>query len=239
MRDQSYDDGSRPYRSRHSRIASSTRSRVQRRSIAPGMAGLAVRVRVALAVARLGVGAAAAAHADVARLDRPRLLPGRVVEVRLDRRRRAAEPLGDLRDREALDLAVVARQRDRAAALNHPVMSRRIDIGSHPFQVLLGSVLAPDLPLASRLGGSAGFSALIVLGEAEPGERQELADAMARPYQLLVSDHPREVRTLPKRAHDPLALARHQDRRTRYARMDPASAGGRLARWYGRTPHRE
>ena len=43
-----------------------------------GMAGLAVRVGVALAVARLGVRAAAAAHPDVACLDRPRLLPGRV-----------------------------------------------------------------------------------------------------------------------------------------------------------------
>jgi hypothetical protein len=53
------------------------------------MAYLAVGVGVALAVARLGVGAAAAAHADVARLDGPRLLAGGVVEVRLDRRGRA------------------------------------------------------------------------------------------------------------------------------------------------------
>ena len=60
-------------------IASSTRSDVQRRSIAPGMAGLAVPVGVTLAVARLGVRAAAAAHADIARLDRPRLLAGGVL----------------------------------------------------------------------------------------------------------------------------------------------------------------
>src|SRR5256885_1627777 len=55
------------------------------------VAGLAVGVRVAVAVPRLGVRAAAAAHADVAGLDRPGLLPGRVVEVRLDRRRREPE----------------------------------------------------------------------------------------------------------------------------------------------------
>ena len=40
-----------------------------------GVTGLAVRVSVALAVARLCVRAAAAADPDVARLDRPRLLP--------------------------------------------------------------------------------------------------------------------------------------------------------------------
>ena len=51
------------------------------RSIAPGMARLAVGVGVALAVARLRVGAAAAAHADVAGLDRPRLLAGRIPSV--------------------------------------------------------------------------------------------------------------------------------------------------------------
>ena len=53
------------------------------------MAGLAVRVRVAIAVARLRACTAAAAHADVTGLDRPRLLAGRIVEVRLDGRRRA------------------------------------------------------------------------------------------------------------------------------------------------------
>jgi hypothetical protein len=35
VRDQSYEEGSVPNRERHSRIASSTRSRVHRRSIAP------------------------------------------------------------------------------------------------------------------------------------------------------------------------------------------------------------
>ena len=58
-----------------------------------GVAGLAVRVGVALAVARLGVSAAAAAHADVAGLHRPCLLPRGVIEVGLDRRGRAAEAL--------------------------------------------------------------------------------------------------------------------------------------------------
>jgi len=86
------------------------------------VAGLAVRVGVAFAVARLGVGAASAAHADVPGLDRPRLLAGRVVEVRFDRCRRATKAVGDLGDRQPLGLAVVACQRDRAAALNHPVV---------------------------------------------------------------------------------------------------------------------
>jgi hypothetical protein len=45
----------------------------------PRMAHLAIRVGVALAVARLRIRAAAAAHPPVARLDRPRLLAGRVV----------------------------------------------------------------------------------------------------------------------------------------------------------------
>jgi hypothetical protein len=88
------------------------------------MAGLAVRVGVALAVARLRVGAAAAAHPLVARLDRPRLLPGGVVEVRLDRRRRATETVGDLPDRETLELAVMTRQGDRPATLENPTRSR-------------------------------------------------------------------------------------------------------------------
>ena len=45
----------------------------------------------------------------------------RVIEVRLDRRRRPAELLGDLRDRQALCLAVMPRQCHRTAALTHPV----------------------------------------------------------------------------------------------------------------------
>jgi hypothetical protein len=40
VRDQSYDVGTRPYRERHSCIAARTRSRVQRRSIAPGWQAL-------------------------------------------------------------------------------------------------------------------------------------------------------------------------------------------------------
>jgi hypothetical protein len=59
------------------------------------MAVLAIGIGVALAVARLRVGAAAAAHAYVTRLDRPRLLPRGVVQVRLDRRR--CTPQGDVR----------------------------------------------------------------------------------------------------------------------------------------------
>ena len=88
------------------------------------VARLAVRVRVALAVARLRVRAAAAAHADVAGLDRPRLLAGRVVEVRLDRRRRATEAIGDLGDREALSLPKMPGQCHGASALCNPIGSR-------------------------------------------------------------------------------------------------------------------
>ena len=40
VRDQSYEDGSFPYRERHTHIAASTRSRVQRRSIEPGWQAL-------------------------------------------------------------------------------------------------------------------------------------------------------------------------------------------------------
>jgi hypothetical protein len=52
VRDQSYEDGSRRYRERHSRIALSTRSRVQRRSIAPEITGEKVTAAQARAVAR-------------------------------------------------------------------------------------------------------------------------------------------------------------------------------------------
>ena len=47
-----------------------------------------------------------------------------VVEVRLDRRRRATEAVGDLPDREALELAVMPRQSDRPATLENPTRSR-------------------------------------------------------------------------------------------------------------------
>lgn len=85
------------------------------------VAGLAVRIRVPLSVARLGVRAAAPAHPDVAGLDRSRLLAGRIVEVRLDRRRGAAEAGGDLLDRQALELPVMTCQGHRAAALRNPI----------------------------------------------------------------------------------------------------------------------
>jgi hypothetical protein len=50
----------------------------------------------------------------------------RVVDVRLDRRGGAAETVGDLPDREALELAVMARKRDRAATFDHAaILSRR------------------------------------------------------------------------------------------------------------------
>jgi hypothetical protein len=85
-----------------------------------GVARLSVGVGLALAVPRLRVGAAAAAHPDVAGLDRPRLLAGRIVEVRLDGRRRAAQPVGDLLDRQALELPVMELTRPRRGGAPQP-----------------------------------------------------------------------------------------------------------------------
>src|SRR6478672_4919177 len=106
------------------------------------MAALAVRVRVALSVARLRVGAAAAAHADVARLDRTRLRPGRVVEVGLYGGWRAAEPPGDLPDRQPFSLTEVPRQRDRPATLGDAVVRSRRG-GRHISYVLLSPRRVP------------------------------------------------------------------------------------------------
>ncbi len=83
------------------------------------MAAFAVRIRVSLAVARLRVGAAAAAHTHVTGLHRPGLRSCRVVKVGLDRRWRATEPIGDLRDRQA------------SASLDHTVIRRRRSTGGH------------------------------------------------------------------------------------------------------------
>ena len=107
------------------------------------MAALAIPIGVALAVARLGVGAAAAAHPDIPRLDRPRLVSGGVVEISLDRCRRATETRGDLTDRKPLAPAEVARQRDRAATLKHAVTCKRRPTGVHPLQVLPTSAISP------------------------------------------------------------------------------------------------
>ena len=82
-----------------------------------GMAALAVRVGVAFAVARAGRRAAGAARALIARLDRAGLLAGGVVEIAPHGRRRAPQPLCDLRDREPLALAQVPGDRHRPAAL--------------------------------------------------------------------------------------------------------------------------
>ena len=143
VRDQSYEDGSLPYRRRQSSMASTTRSRFHRRSIAPGWQALQYGYASPLplfcsrlgyvagswtwpvAVAGLRVGAAAAAHPLVASLDRPRLLPGRIVEVRLHGRGRAAETVGDIPDRQALELAVVACKRHGASAFGNAVESGR------------------------------------------------------------------------------------------------------------------
>jgi hypothetical protein len=80
----------------------------------------------------LRVGAAAAAHALVAGLDRLRLLPGRVVEIRLDGRRRSPQAAGDLSDRQALGLTVGPRERDSTATLNHSIRDCRTGTRRHP-----------------------------------------------------------------------------------------------------------
>jgi len=49
----------------------------------------------------------------------------RVVEIRLDGRRRAAEPAGDLGNRQALGLAEVAGQGNGASPLTHAIERRR------------------------------------------------------------------------------------------------------------------
>ena len=56
---------------------------------------------------------------------------GRVVEVRLDRCRRATEPVGDLPDREALELAVMPRQGHRPSTLKNPTHSRGWRLARH------------------------------------------------------------------------------------------------------------
>lgn len=48
-----------------------------------------------------------------------------IVEVRLDRGWRAVEPVRDLPDREALALAVMAREDDRTPALNDSIETGR------------------------------------------------------------------------------------------------------------------
>ena len=54
-----------------------------------------------------------------------------VIEVRLDRRWRATETIGDLSDREALELAVMPRQGDRPATLENPTRSRGRRLDRH------------------------------------------------------------------------------------------------------------
>jgi hypothetical protein len=85
------------------------------------MAALAELVSVALAAARRGRGAAPSTHALVAALHSSSLLAGRVIEVGLDGGFRATETSGDLSDREALLVAVVARKRRSPAPFMHTI----------------------------------------------------------------------------------------------------------------------
>ena len=66
-----------------------------------------------LAAAGCGGSAAPPAHPLVAALHGPGLLPGRVIEIGLDRRRRSSQTCGDLRDRGPFGLTEVTCQRDR------------------------------------------------------------------------------------------------------------------------------
>ncbi len=104
------------------------------------VARLAIGVGVPLPVARLRVRAAAAAYAHVSGLDRPGLFAGRIVEVRLYRRRRTPEPIRDVSDRESLGLAEVARQSDRPATLENPIRSGGSRLARHARSRYLGSL---------------------------------------------------------------------------------------------------
>jgi hypothetical protein len=80
------------------------------------MTVLAELVRVTLAAARCGWSAASSAHSLVAALHGSGLLAGRVVEIGLDCGLGATESTGDLGNREALLVAIVARERRRSTA---------------------------------------------------------------------------------------------------------------------------
>ncbi len=86
-----------------------------------GMAAFAIRVSVALAVPWRGGRPAAATHSPVARLDRACLIAGRIVEIRLYGCFCTSQPTSDLRDRQTLLVAVVARELRRAAPFRDPV----------------------------------------------------------------------------------------------------------------------
>jgi hypothetical protein len=85
------------------------------------MAAVAVLIRVTFPAASGGRGAAAPTYPSVAGLDCSSFLPGRVVKVALDRRRGAAESLGDLDDRQAFGFPVVPGEQYGAFALGHAV----------------------------------------------------------------------------------------------------------------------
>jgi hypothetical protein len=62
-------------------------------------------------------------NVDITGRDRPRLLAGRVIEIGLDRRRRATEAIGDLGDRQALSLPKMPGECHGASALCNPIAS--------------------------------------------------------------------------------------------------------------------
>jgi hypothetical protein len=64
------------------------------------------------------------------------------VEISLDRGGVAAEPFGDLGDRQLFELAEVARNCDGAPTLDHSVVALQRGGGAHAYQVLQESALA-------------------------------------------------------------------------------------------------
>jgi hypothetical protein len=80
-----------------------------------------------------------------------------IVEVGLNRRRRAPQPVGDLRDRQILRFPIVASNRDSAPTLNDPIGHRARDVRRHgrdgtaaDWCSRLGTPLAPSLARRHR-----------------------------------------------------------------------------------------
>jgi len=116
-----------------------------------GMTAFAIRVGVALAVPGRGGRPAAATHPPVARLDRARLIASWIVEIALDGCFCAPQPTSDLRDRQTLQVAIVAGELRRTAPFRDPVEhqnpkpTRRCRTASRAQKSSVGSVeVRPD-----------------------------------------------------------------------------------------------
>ena len=123
----------------------------------PGTAALAVFVRVSLAAPRARRRAAATARASVSRLDLARLGADRIVEIGLHGAFCAPQPASDLGDRQALLVAVVARESRGAASLANAVCHEHLRKGKEGVRTD-GSLLPTGADdgtcvLAARLAG--------------------------------------------------------------------------------------